>query len=568
MANFPSSVSTNANLYIAVNGLQTTLASNILSTDTTIALTSTTGFPTTGLVTIENNEVVSYTGISGANLTGCTRGADGTTALAHNTGVTVGATIVAAHHNLLKDEIIAIETALGASFAKGNLTAGSSKISVTGGTGAVIGSGATVDIGTFNLGQLSNVVLTSPTTNDLLQFNGTNWVNYPSSVLATANTAMLRDSNANVKVNTLIENFTTTATAAVTTVLTVSTAPIQQFTGTTTQTVTLPDATTLAVGYQITILNRSTGIVTVNNNGGSLQQSMAPSTQTTFTCTNIGSANGTWDVSTSSGAGGSTAYREDYVVGTALNNYTGSTTVFNLVNTYTTGNHTLIVTVDGDVQTLGSTIDYQETNTSTVTFNNALVTGQKVSFLFQTPTSSGGTVNTGTANQVAYYPTSTTQVSPTSAFVVGSNGPNGIVTGTNTNDNAAAGVVGQYISSTVALGAAISATNLTFVNITSISLPAGDWDVTGQPIYSANSGTGLGRFSGAVSAFSGNTTTDHIVGDNELHSLEVSTQDVPVTIAAWRVSLASTTTIYLKGNATFSGGTVQLYGRISARRVR
>lgn len=147
MANFPTSVSTNANLYIAVNGLQTTLAANILSTDTTIQLTSTTSFPTAGFVTIENNEVVSYTGISGANLTGCTRGADGTTALAHNTGVTVGATVVAAHHNLLKDEVIAIETALGAGYAQtsantahavvqrdgsGNFAAGTITASLTG----------------------------------------------------------------------------------------------------------------------------------------------------------------------------------------------------------------------------------------------------------------------------------------------------------------------------------------------------------------------------------------------------------------------------------------------------
>ncbi len=137
MANFPTSVSTNANLYISVNGLQTTLAVTIISSDTTIQLASTTGFPTTGLVTIENNEVVSYTGISGANLTGCTRGADGTTAIGHNAGVVVGATIVAAHHNLLKDEVIAIETALGANLVNvqpaGNyITALTSDVSASG----------------------------------------------------------------------------------------------------------------------------------------------------------------------------------------------------------------------------------------------------------------------------------------------------------------------------------------------------------------------------------------------------------------------------------------------------
>ena len=117
MANFPTTISTNSELYVAVNGVQTTLALSALISDTVLTLVSTTFFPLTGAVTVDNNEVVFYTGVSGNTLTGCTRGADGTTALPHSSGAIVGLTIVAAHHNLLKDEIIAIETALGASMA-------------------------------------------------------------------------------------------------------------------------------------------------------------------------------------------------------------------------------------------------------------------------------------------------------------------------------------------------------------------------------------------------------------------------------------------------------------------
>lgn len=140
MANFPASVSTNANLYISVNGLQTTLAVACNNSVTTLTLTSTTGFPTTGLVTIDNTEIVSYTGVSGATITGCTRGADGTTAASHPIGVTVGLTVVAAHHNLLKDEVIAIETALGAGFttAVGSVTGTTDQISSTGGNTPVL----------------------------------------------------------------------------------------------------------------------------------------------------------------------------------------------------------------------------------------------------------------------------------------------------------------------------------------------------------------------------------------------------------------------------------------------
>ena len=116
-------------------------------------------------------------------------------------------------------------------------------------------------------------------------------------------------------------------------------------------------------------------------------------------------------------------FREDYVVGTALNNYTGSTTVFNLVNSYTVGSHVLIVTLDGDVQTVGATVDYLETNSTTVTFNNALVVGERVSFIWSQTTSSGsGTVNTGTPGQFSYFAAGGSTVSgQTSLTLSGSN---------------------------------------------------------------------------------------------------------------------------------------------------
>jgi hypothetical protein len=107
--------------------------------------------------------------------------------------------------------------------------------------------------------------------------------------------------------------------------------------------------------------------------------------------------------------GGGIGYREDYIVGTPLNNYTGSTTVFNLVNAYNVGGHTLIVTEDGDIQTLGGSADYLETNSTTVTFNYALVVGQRVSFIFSQPaTSPSGTINSGTVGQLSIFTGSTT----------------------------------------------------------------------------------------------------------------------------------------------------------------
>jgi hypothetical protein len=122
----------------------------------------------------------------------------------------------------------------------------------------------------------------------------------------TASILMLRDSNANSRINNLISNFATTATAAGTTTLTVASAQQQQFTGSTTQTVVLPDATTLALGQSFSILNRSSGDVTVNQNGGALVQAVAAGSQLTVVVTDISTSAGTWDASISGGTGSGT----------------------------------------------------------------------------------------------------------------------------------------------------------------------------------------------------------------------------------------------------------------------
>lgn len=58
------------------------------------------------------------------------------------------------------------------------------------------------------------------------------------------------------------------ATAAGTTTLTATSPGLTVFTGTTTQTVVLPDVTTLTLGRVFTIINTSTGTVTVQSSGG------------------------------------------------------------------------------------------------------------------------------------------------------------------------------------------------------------------------------------------------------------------------------------------------------------
>lgn len=77
--------------------------------------------------------------------------------------------------------------------------------------------------------------------------------------------------------------YATTATAAGTTTLTVGSAAKQFFTGSTTQTVTLPVASTMTLGQSFEIVNNSTGSVTVNSSGGNAVQVLTAGTTARIT---------------------------------------------------------------------------------------------------------------------------------------------------------------------------------------------------------------------------------------------------------------------------------------------
>jgi len=85
-----------------------------------------------------------------------------------------------------------------------------------------------------------------------------------------------------------INGYTTTATAAGTTTLTSSSTRYQVFTGTTTQTITLPVTSTLVTGWEFKIVNNSTGNLTVNSSGANLVATIIPGMTIVFTCINTG----------------------------------------------------------------------------------------------------------------------------------------------------------------------------------------------------------------------------------------------------------------------------------------
>lgn len=102
----------------------------------------------------------------------------------------------------------------------------------------------------------------------------------------------------------IVYGYSTVATAAGTTTLSANGPPQNYFTGSTTQTVTLPVVSTLYLGKQILVVNNSSGNVTVNSSGGNAVQVVAGGASAIFTCILItGTDAASWGVSYSNFAG-------------------------------------------------------------------------------------------------------------------------------------------------------------------------------------------------------------------------------------------------------------------------
>lgn len=137
------------------------------------------------------------------------------------------------------------------------------------------------------------------------------------------------------------------------------------------------------------------------------------------------------------------------------------------------------------------------------------------------------------------------------------------IKGTTTNDNAASGNVGEYVSSFIT-----SATNFqstaTWGDLTSISLTAGDWGVMGTVLATLNSATMAAFYSG-ISTTSGNVAP----AAGQYQASGAPSAAAPSSSTSFtRISVASTTTVYLKYYSDYSAGTPQAIGSISARRMR
>lgn len=175
-------------------------------------------------------------------------------------------------------------------------------------------------------------------------------------------------------------------------------------------------------------------------------------------------------------------------------------------------------------------------------------------------------VPTGTGNVVLQ--TSPTLITPilgaASATSLTFTSTSGII-GSTTNDSAAVGSVGQYVSSIVLDASSVALTTGVNRDITSIILSAGDWDVWGN--FAIRATGGIVTFSGWISQTSA-TLSDFALRSTYNPQVANSGPDCGWPVPGFRFSLAVPTTIYLTALAIFGSGTCFACGGIYARRVR
>tara|TARA_R110000803_G_scaffold38158_3_gene82389 strand:- start:3380 stop:5500 length:2121 start_codon:yes stop_codon:yes gene_type:complete len=107
---------------VTLSASANTLASNVVVGDLSVELTSTSGFPQSGVIKI-NDEVISYAALSGNLLTGCVRGFDGTTETGHSSGAAVLCSTIIVTDTDHGAEVDDFVTFSGAVSLGGNITA-------------------------------------------------------------------------------------------------------------------------------------------------------------------------------------------------------------------------------------------------------------------------------------------------------------------------------------------------------------------------------------------------------------------------------------------------------------
>jgi hypothetical protein len=229
--------------------------------------------------------------------------------------------------------------------------------------------------------------------------------------------------------------------------------------------------------------------------------------------------------------------------------------------------------------TLGNTTVYL--GNTTTSFGNVTLTGAAVNGTVGATTPAAGkftTINSDATGNLSIQSNGSTVIAVTSAgaAVTGTFSSNSItfsttsgIIGTTTNDAAAAGSVGEYVTSSVAPGSAVAVSVSTQANdITTISLTAGNWLVSiNGAVQSAGTATTRAFF--WIGTTAGNSSAEaNAATFADFNYALPANATLPGSVPSYFMALASTTTVRFKAQATFTGTAPTISGRISAIRVR
>lgn len=139
------------------------------------------------------------------------------------------------------------------------------------------------------------------------------------------------------------------------------------------------------------------------------------------------------------------------------------------------------------------------------------------------------------------------------------------IKGTSTNDSAQAGSVGEYANQSTST---TSMTTVTAAACSSLSLTAGDWDVSGVVTFTPAGTTTVTNIAAGINTTIAATSGPNGQFQNLVFPASATGQVQLLASPVVRESLSATTTIYLVGYASFGTSTMTCNGFIRARRVR
>ena len=582
-------------------GVATALAVNVGTAGSPVVNGGVLGTPSSGVATNLTGTASGLTAgnvTTNANLTGDVTSVGNATTLTNApviakvlTGYVSGAGTVAATDSILQ----AIQKLNGNDATNANLT------------GAVTSVGNATSLGSFTSAQLLAAVTDETGTG--------------VAVFGTAPTISLPVIN-NVKFG-----YTTTETAAGTTTLTSASNLQQYFTGVTTQTVVLPVTSTLTLGQYYVIINNSTGNVTVQSSGANNILVMPAGTQAVFTVIlTSGTTAASWSARyngftsiTGTGANvlGTSPTLVTPLLGTptsgTLTSCTGlpiSTGVSGLgtgVATFlaTPSSANLASAVTDETGTSGLVFQDSPIFTTQITSPTAVFTGASntnkeytansgasitldpANGLYQTITLTANTtitlttvpssttareiklrlVQDGTGGRTVAWSNITFATGSVPVVPTAANSSTYIsIDGTN---NAWIGFSGSNysVTSEIVIASAVSLTTTgVTTTITSLTVPAGRWRLSGGIGFIAAGTTTISKLVASISTVNNTLPTAPAKGaynSQQLTYATGSTNNLPTGVTS-PLDISVATTYYLVGQATFATSTMTAYGFLTA----